>query len=57
MQQGLNPSEAAELRAGRMSPALATKLDHHPNLLKDTNGQLAGAAAALKSCPNLKRSG
>lgn len=63
---GLTAPEASELRAGRISPSLATKLELsgtqkkvHYCTLEQINAELAGIAAIFKACPAVanKKSG
>lgn len=50
----MTAAEASDLRAGRVSPALATRLDLTPEFVVEANAALAKAAANLKACPAKK---
>lgn len=58
LRDGLTATEASELRAGRISPSLATKLELsgtqkkvHYCTLQQVNAELAEVAAIFKACP------
>ena len=52
--EGVTAAEASDLKAGRVSPALATRLDLTAEFVGEANAALAKAAANLKACPAKK---